>query len=111
VRAEGTGGDDGEERLKECSKRLSCGIAWVGRERDCRDTREVVIVEEEEAASSNAHLRRISLFPLGEPQEMPRMYIMNERVARRYARRCYRKVLLSHQELRITSHSKFIKIS
>ena len=50
----------------------------MGRERDWRDTKEVVIVGEEEAAARRAALRRISLFPFGEPQEMPRICILSD---------------------------------
>jgi hypothetical protein len=53
-------------------------IKCVGRERDWRDTNEVVIVGEEEAAARRAVLRRISLFPFGEPQEMPRICILSD---------------------------------
>lgn len=53
-------------------------IKCVGRERDWRDTKEVVIVGEEEAAARRAVLRRISLFPFGEPQEMPRICILSD---------------------------------
>jgi hypothetical protein len=49
----------------------------VGRERDCKDTKEVVIVGDEEAAARRAVLRRISLFPFGEPLEMPRICILS----------------------------------
>jgi hypothetical protein len=38
----------------------------------------VVIVGEEEAAARRAALRRISLFPFGEPQEMPRICILSD---------------------------------
>ena len=54
------------------------GIAWVGRERDWRDTKEVVIVGEDAVAARSAVLRRISLFPLGDPQEMPRICISSD---------------------------------
>jgi hypothetical protein len=67
---------EGEEKPKERSRSL--GIAWVGRERDCRDTKEVVTVGDEEAAARRAVLRRISLFPFGEPQEMPRICISSD---------------------------------
>lgn len=50
----------------------------MGRERDCRDTKEVVTVGDEEAAARRAVLRRISLFPFGEPQEMPRICILSD---------------------------------
>jgi hypothetical protein len=53
-------------------------IKCVGRERDWSDTKEVVIVGEEEAAARRAVLRRISLFPFVEPQEMPRICILSD---------------------------------
>lgn len=48
----------------------------MGRDSDWRDTKEVVVVDEEAVAARRAVLRRISLFPFGEPQEMPRICIL-----------------------------------
>lgn len=67
---------EGEERPRERSRSL--GIAWVGRDKDWRDTKEVVVVGEDEAAARRAVLRRISLFPFGEPQEIPRICILSD---------------------------------